>query len=284
MLYLLYRLGEILINPLPIKVAYWLVVRIADIKYFFSVKDKRILRNNLRGVFGDNDSRINEYTRGIFRNFCKYLVDFLRADKIDNAYIKKFVKIKGSENVEEALKKGNGVIMLSAHLGNWEMGAVATASLGHPLNIIALSHKDKRVNMLFDNRRMRMGAKIIPLGGSVKKALACLNKNELLAVMADRDFSRSSLVVKFFGKDTIVPRGVGIFNLKKGSPIVPTFAVREPDDTYTLTFEKPIEYKQIGNEAEDVKGIVEESLKRIGEYVKKYPDQWFMFADLWPKK
>lgn len=283
MRYYLFKIGEILINALPLEAAYDLASGIADIKYFFSVKDKLILVKNLQMSLGITKTEAKRYARLIFRNFCKYLVDFFRQDRIDQAYINNFIKIKGREYVDEAFRQGKGVIALSAHIGNWELGAVVFSLLGYPLNVIALSHKDERINNFFNRKRLSKGVKVIQLGGSVKKCFRALDRNEAVAVLADRDFSNSNFMAEFFGKETSVPKGVGILKLKKGSVIVPTFMIRQPDDTYVFTFEKPIEYNAAGNEEEVIKGIVQESLKIIERYAQEYPDQWFMFARLWPE-
>ena len=79
-----------------------------------------------------------------------------------------------------------------------------------------------------------------------------------------------------------MPKGAGIFKLRKGAAIVPCFMIREPDNTYTFTFEKCVEYNPVGDETEDVKGIVEKSLKVLEDYVRRYPDQWYAFGELWP--
>ena len=138
------------------------------------------------------------------------------------------------------------------------------------------------MNEFFNNKRRAKAIKIIPLGGSIKKAFLCLENNEAIAILADRDFSGSDLVVKFFGRDTVVPKGVGVFNLRKSAAIVPCFMIREPDNAYTFTFERPVEYHPTGDEPQDMRGVVGESLKVIEGYVRRYPDQWFMFDDLWP--
>ena len=284
MLYFLYRLAERIINPMPIKSAYRLVCALADIKYYTSVKDKQILIRNMKAALGKTDAEARIITRNIFRNFCKYLVDFLRQDRLNAANIKDLVRFEGLEHLDAAFKKGKGVILLSAHIGNWELGSVAVALAGYPLNIVALTHKDKRVNNFFNNRRGAKGIKVIQLGGGVKKIFSALERNEAIALLADRDFSKSDLVANFFGKPTAIPKGAGVFNIRKGAAIVPCFVIRQPDDTYTFTFEKAVEFTPAGHEAQDIQDVTQESLKIIEEYIKRYPDQWLTFGELWPEK
>ncbi len=284
MLYYFYKLCEVVFNFLPLAAGYWLAERLADLKYIFSKKDKVIILNNLRLIFGKDNPDLERHVRDVFRYFCKYLVDFIRHEKIDKPYIDRNVKLKGIENLNDAFKNKNGVILLSAHLGNWELGAMALGLLGYPINVIALTHKDKRINDFFDNRRKSKGVGVIPLGGSVKKAFKALDRNEGVAILADRDFSKSDLRVKFFGRDTIMPKGAAIFKLRKNCSIVPLFMMREPDNTFTYSFEKAIEYTPVGKEHIDIKAITEKCLKPVEEYVKKYPGQWSMFSELWPEE
>jgi len=281
-MYYLYKLAEFLMNTLPLNFSYWFASKIGSVKNFFSVKDKNIIMNNLKVVLGEKDERIALYTKDVFCNFCKYLVDFLRQDRLDEAALRKLVTIKGAENLKEAFSRNKGVILMSAHLGNWELGAVVTTMLGYPLNIIALQHKDKRVDDFFNGKRTAQGIKVIPLGGSIKKAFKRLDENEAIAILADRDFSKSDLRVEFFGKPAVMPRGIGVFKLRKDAAIVPTFIIRNPDNSYTMTYEKAVEVNErTGNEEEDLKNIVQKATEIVERYVKEFPDQWSMFDRVW---
>lgn len=283
LLYILYRIGQVLVLILPIRFSYWLASRIADIHYYTSKKDRGLLVNNLKNVFGKDDKKTRYTAKLILRNFGKYLVEFLRFSKMGKGYIEKYVKTEGVDNFKRALRANKGALAFSAHLGNWEWGAAIIAQLGYPISVIALAHKDKNVNNLFINQRAIIGVKNIALGGSVRKSRELLAKNEIIAILSDRDFSNNSVPVNFFGKTAFMPIGTAIFAIKSGCPLLPTFIVREKDDTHKLIVEKPLEFNISRNNKEDIRNIMQLVASTIEKYVRLYPEQWFMFDNPWKK-
>lgn len=283
LLYIGYRVAQALVLMLPVRFSYGLASRIADLHYYTSKKDRKIVVNNLKKLFGKDNKETRRVAKDIFRNFAEYLVEFLRFQKMGKDYIERHVEIEGIENLKRALEQNRGATIFSAHLGNWEWGAAIVAQLGFPMNVIALAHKDKRVNNFFIQQRTMKGIKNIPLGGSVRKSLSLLAKNEAVAILSDRDFSNNSIPVKFFGETALMPIGIGVLAIKSSSPLVPVFIIRQKDETHKLIIERPLEYSLTGNNEEDIKNIVQETTKIIEKYVNLYPEQWFMFADPWEK-
>lgn len=275
--YLLYRLGQFIAVSLPIKSAYRIAVFISDMRSIFAFADRRQVDENLKAIFPEkSDKEIRDIRVRMFRNFAKYLVDFFRFSKLDIAYIKRNVKLENVHFFSEALSRGNGAIALTAHLGNWELGGVVTALLGFPLWAVALEHKDKRVNDFFNHQRESKGLKVIPLGKAVRQCLRLLKENKIVALVGDRDFTARGAVLDFFGKPTYLPEGPAAFALKAQAAIVPGFMVRNPDDTFTLKIEKPI-YR----DSEDPIELISKYKIIIEDYIRKYPDQWYMFRKFW---
>ncbi len=280
--FILYKIGQFLALSLPLKLTYRLAVFIAAIKCFISPRDRRAVANNLRIITKENNQKIlNKYAYQVYGNFAKYLVDFFRFSKIDDEYIKKYIKLDNLDYVDTILKKGKGMIILTAHLGNWELGGVVMPKLGYSVNAIALNHKETSVNNFFLKQRSIGGAKFIPLGASVRKAFECLSRNEILAILADRDFSKSGLLVNFFGKKSIIPKGPAILSLKLGSPIVPCFMIREKDDTFRFLFGPAVMFSSSGNMDEDVTALTQTCIKTLEKYIVQYPNQWYMFKKFW---
>jgi len=282
-LYILYRIGLFLTLTLPIRVSYASACVLADIFYYGFPRDRRAVINNLTTVIGPSadDRTIARMAKDVFRNFAKYLVDFFRSQKIDKDYLKRNVKIEGSGNIDDALAMGKGVIALSAHIGNWELGAFVTAMIGYPINAVVLTHKNKRINDFFTRQRLMGNMKPIEMGASLKSCYRALGNNELVALLGDRDFTKNGISVDFFGKKTIMPKGPATFSYRLGSPIVPIFLVREPDNTFRYFVEKPIMCAPGLDEETTVKELTTRCSSVIEACVKKYPAQWFVFRNIW---
>lgn len=287
--FLLYRIGQFIALNTPLKIGYAIAVFVADIQYFFAFRDKNTVKKNLKVIFPDKtDKEIKDISRRMFENFGKYLVDFFRFSKLDQGYIKKNIKIENIDYFNQALSKGKGVIVLTAHLGNWELGGVVVALLGYPFWVVALPHKNKKVDEFFNNQRQSKGIHVIPFGKAARQCLSLLRENKMIALVGDRDFSEKGLVLDFFGKKTHFPLGPAAFAIKTGAVIVPGFMFRNSDDSFTLRIEEPIEFKPkadiIGPQEitdKDMNNVIGQYINIFERYIKERPDQWYMFRRFW---
>ncbi|UCB57362.1 MAG: lysophospholipid acyltransferase family protein [Candidatus Omnitrophota bacterium] len=286
MLYHLYRIARFLAITLPVGFSY----RIADISgslyYLLANKDRKIVNDNIEVILKyNNDKRaVGRLSREVFTNFARYLVEFFRASKIDLKYIEKYIDIQGRENLDKALSSGKGVLLVSAHLGNWELGAMALSILGYPLNVVAWTHRDRKVNEFFLGQRQSKGVKIIPLGVAIRRVLFALKNNEAVAFLGDIDYANPEIgvTVKLFGQDTIMPKGPAVFSLKTDCPIVPVFVVREKGNRFKFIIEEAISYKPTDNYEYDVANLTQSLSKRLEFHISRNPGQWFMLTPRWP--
>lgn len=282
-MFVLYKIGWFLALILPLRLGYLLAILLADLWHLVSYEDRLAVTDNLRVIL-PFEKNLFPYSKLVFRNFAKYLVDFFRFSKIDKDYIKRYVKIEGREYLDSALAQKRGAIVLSAHLGNWELGGIIMAMLGYPTNAIALSHKDKRINKFFVNQREKKGVKVIPLGSDTIRYFDILAANQIIAILGDRDFSENGVRVDFLGRSINLPKGPAVFCLRAGSPIVPGFMIRDKNDNFRFIFEKPIEPQRTGNTQEDIIQISRKFSTVIERFVRLYPTQWFMFRRFWEEE
>jgi KDO2-lipid IV(A) lauroyltransferase len=280
--YILYRIGQFIALHLPLNLAYKIALFISDLRYLFAHKDRRITKENLKVIFPDkSDREIRRIRIKIFRNFAKYLVDFFRFSKLDAQYIKENIRIENIHYIDEALSKGKGAIIVSAHLGNWELGGVVVALLGYPFWAVALPHKYKKIDNFFNYQREIKGMQVIPLGKAVRQSLEVLRENKVLALAGDRDFSEKGIVLDFFGRSATFPQGPAALALKTGATIIPGFMLRNPDDSFTLRFEKPLQLISTGEKNNDLVKLTEKYKTIFEDYIREYPDQWYVFRRFW---
>lgn len=279
---LLYWIAYHLTMNLPLKVSYAIAGMLADMFFYISGRDRRVVINNMRIVCGNlSDKELAGMSREVFRNFARYLVDFFRFEKIDSQYIKSMVRVVGRENVERALENGKGVIMLSAHIGNWELGGAVLASLGYDINVVALPHSHKGINDFFRRQRGIVNMKAIEIGSALKGCYKVLKSNGLLALLGDRDFTKNGVPADFFGRKVLLPVGAAALCHRIDAPVVPCFMVREKDYTFTISMDSPIYSDQSISEDKDVERLMKIFSGIIEYYVRRYPMQWYVFKDIW---
>ncbi len=285
MLYFLYRIGIFISLVLPLKITYGIADIFGSLYYLLARRDRKIVANNIKVVLNQTDDKrkIRHTSRMVFRSFARYLVEFFRTPKIDLRYVEKYIEIQGKEKLDKALSLGRGVLLVSAHLGNWELGAMVLSMLGYPVNVVAWTHRNRLINDFFIQQRQSKGVKIIPLGAAVRKAFSVLKNNETVAFLGDIDYAnpKMGVTVKFFGRDTIMPKGPAAFSLKAGSPIVPLFLLREKGNRFKFIFEEPIIYKATENREDDLTGLTQTLTKTIESYVARNAGQWFMLTPRW---
>jgi len=280
--YILYRIGQFIALSVPLKISYGIAVLVSDIRLFFNKDDQRQTQENLKAIFPEkSEAEIKKICKTLFRNFAKYLVDFFRFNKLTKEYVEKNIEIRNIQYFEEGLKQGKGVIALTAHIGNWELGGAVAALSGFPLWAVALPHKHKAVDNFFNDQRRMKGVNAIPLNRAVRQCLIRLKENNLLALVGDRDFTQDGLILNFFGKKAIFPEGPAAFSLKTGAPIICGFMLRKPNDKFVLEIHKPINFQPSGDKEKDIKDLMRLYIPIFEDYIRKYPEQWYMFKNFW---
>lgn len=277
--YALYKFGQYLAFRLPLRLCYAIATFFSDVHFVFANQDRACTWANYRIIFPEkSDKELRRIRLAMFRNFAKYLVDFFRFPMMDMRQIKNMIRVENRHYVDEAMRKKKGVILLTAHIGNWELGGVAMSGLGYPLWAVALPHKSAEVNEFFNSRRKKMGVKVIQFGKAARSCFKVLKEQEMLALVGDRDFSNEAgEIVDFFGKRTYLPKGPAVFAIKTGAPIVPGFVLRNGDDSFVLRFEQAFEAAA----HETVPDLIRRYKELIERYIRAYPEQWFMFKKFW---
>ena len=274
--YIYYALGEGLSRALPKRAMLDLIQGCTRIYLGTSPQDLRTVTDNLREVLPSvrDEKELKRLAGQLILNFSAYLVDFVYTSQLTKAFIEKNIEIKGLENLDRALARGKGVVLASAHLGNWEMGGMALAKLGYPVYGVALKHKDERINQIFERRRSEHGLHIISFNGSLRSCYRVLKENGILGLVSDRLFGDRGVPVRFLNKTVNFPAGISRFSAVTGASVVPAFFVRKDFDRYALEIEPALEFS-------DEKSFVQSFASLLEKKIRQYPTQWFVFQPYW---
>ncbi|MEI8349693.1 MAG: lysophospholipid acyltransferase family protein [Candidatus Omnitrophota bacterium] len=277
-MYYFYVLAKRLTLIFPRVFCYRIAKCIAVLKFYFSRKEREALMYNLSAIIPDA-KEAKRVAREVFINFAYYLVDFFRYEKLDKRFIEKYVTVSGLEYLPQPLDGNKGVLTVTAHLGNYELAGAITSLLGYTVHAVALPHKDQRINELFNRQRKMVGIHIIPAGVTVRKCVSLLREPTVVAFLGDRDFFGGGLEITMMGHRVRLPKGPAFFALKTGACIVPAFLVREKRIFYRLIFEAPIDIQ--GQKLTSEEMVLEAYAKVLEKYLKKYPQQWYLFTKYW---
>ena len=284
LLFFIYKIIIFLSEYLPVQASYFICRRAIDILYLFNKKDQKIVKENLKKIKVPDDT-LRKDTKQIFYNFSYYLVDFLSSFNFNKNNIDQYAKSFGENNIKQALEKNKGAIMLTAHIGNWEMGGIYLGLKGYKMNAVALKHKNERINNIFDERRKKHDETIFPLKNASKASLKALKNNELVAVLCDRIFDKKEkpIVSELCGNKINIPRGPAYLSIISGAALIPSFSIRSGLKKFEIFFEQPIYPPEYNRETIEKDVIILSNLymKKLEEYIIKYPLQWYAFQNVW---
>jgi KDO2-lipid IV(A) lauroyltransferase len=218
-------------------------------------------------------------TRAAFANYARYMVDLVRLPHVAFDELTSVIRVEGWDNVERAYEYGKGVVFATGHIGNWDLAGAAFVARGHPVSALVETLQPPRWNERVQQTRKAAGVKAIPIESGVRDMLAALRRREGLAVLVDRPVAAPDGVpVTFFGRPTRVPGGAATLALRTGSPVVPAALVRDDRGGYLAHIGPPI----IGDRGDDASTLMQHIMSWLEGIIRRYPDQWFMFRQMWP--
>ena len=271
----------ILVRYLPTRLCHWLGKLVALIVYAFSRKDREGLASNLSLALKrpPADALIRKTVRQTFINYGHYMVDFFLMPQLPPHKIKRFIaEFRGEEILQSALARGKGVILLAAHLGNWEFGSIFLRFRNYPLNVVVLAHNTPSTNALVNRLRKDKLTNVIEVDQSTFvgiEILKCLRNNEIVAMIGDRDFLGQGRPIDFFGKKANFPVGPVVLAMKSGAALIPAFVLMQSDGRYFGVLEKAIPMLLEGNQDDVIEKNLNKTARIFEKYIRSYPDQWY---------
>lgn len=191
------------------------------------------------------------------------------------------VKVEGAHIVDQALKRGKGVLILTAHFGNWDLLGMFTIMRGYHLTFISKDLKNKTINEMWMMLRERFGVGIIPAHNSARAALRVLRRNELLGFILDQNRPRDAgIFADFFGRPACTTPGLAIFSAQAQAPVVPVFIHRTPDGNHVIRALPAIEPPP-DREPETIRKATREYNLIIENQVRQHPEQWIWLHRRW---
>lgn len=279
--YLFYKFGLFIIHIVPRRWSYCFAESVARLHFNTAAKDRDAVIHNLRHITGRKDD-LRQDARKVFLNFGRYLVDFFLMYKtVDRKFVDACVTVVNRPYLEKVVAYGKGCVILTAHIGNWEMGAAVLDKLGHPVTAIALPHKNPKVNVLFNRQRETHGVIVVPTNTAVRRCIQALRHGQFVAVLGDRDFGTFGEQLDFLGRKTLIPKGAAFFSCRTGAPILPAFLTPDGDGRYTMVFSAPIFPPEDGVSVteEMVTGLMKRYVNVVEAKIKEDPTQWLMFRE-----
>jgi len=194
---------------------------------------------------------------------------------------------KDIEIYKKALSKNKGLLIVSAHCGNWEILASAVAAENFPVNVIAKRIYIEELNNMLVSYRNLKNVKVILRSekDTARKMLKALKNNEIIAMLIDQDTSVQSVFVDFFSMPASTPSGLASIALRTGAPVLMSVSKRLAGGKHCFVVSEEIEPDPTtGNFEQDVINFTQKTTKYLENYIRENPEQWVWFHERWKTK
>ena len=219
----------------------------------------------------------SEITDGVFRSIGRLIQTFARFPSLNPKTIHELIRYEGLENFTNAIARGKGVLVATAHLGNWELSAFAHAWMTGPMNIVVRPLDNPKIDALIEQRRAMSGNNIISKREAARGILRALQHGEAVGILIDQNTTpEEGVFIDFFGIKACAGTAFVKFAHRTAAAVVPGFALWEQGERrYVLRFYPEIEITG------DVQADTQRVHSALEAVIRKYPDQWLWIHRRW---
>ena len=279
---------SLVIKVIPERGLYAFARGLASLGYIFAGKQRRIALESLSYAFGSQMSakEREKIARDCFIFMAKSAVELMfLMDKPQ--LLERRVSLEGEDNLKQALGKGCGVILVSAHFGNFPLLLGRLAKSGYKTAGIMRQMRDERVEKMFLDKRDKYGITTIysqPRKTCVDTTIRFLRDNGIVFIPIDQNFGTAGVFVDFFGRKAATATGPVVLANRTGAAIIPCFIIRQANDTHKIIFEKPLDLVKAEKDEETISVNIQKLTNIIEAYIRRYPAEWGWIHRRWKSK
>lgn len=220
--------------------------------------------------------------RASYAHVGREIVVLLRMSARSAEEIAALLHLEDFEQVVDAARSESGAVLLTAHLGNWEVAGAGIAASGYPLDVVAKGMSNRHVEQELFALRERLGMGVIPMSDARSEVLRSLRAGRLIAILGDQNAHRNGVFVPFFGKAAATLRGAALFAIRTGAPVFVGYAIRDVGraNTYTLSAQR-LEYAVSGDVEPDVMAFLTAYHAHLEKAIRAAPEQYFWLHRRW---
>jgi lauroyl/myristoyl acyltransferase len=280
-----FKIVQSVVARLPRPWAYALAVMAARFAWWFSPLARPRLEFNLKVACPELESdptELRRLSRLNFRNHAKAYADLMQLPRARVEAMRPLLKVTGWEYLEEARALGKGVLVVSCHMGSYEVVAAIWSATLAPVSFFAEEVEPRTLFEWYRETRARLGISVLTLDhGGIRKVLEALREQEMVITAIDRDITGTGYLMPFFGRLAPIALGPAAIALRLGTPVFPVCVYRLPDDTYMAEGAPLVHPSSTGNQRADQVRMTEQVLRQLERFIQKHPEQWHVPHRIW---
>lgn len=243
---------------------------------------RRIARDNLQRAYPEwTVDQVDTAARGVFEHFGRTTVEILRVSPRTRAELSKLVDPHNAESIDALYRAGRGGLLVSGHIGNWELLAGWIAASGYPLDVVVKPMRNPLSDRLYNDRRRDLGVRVIQTQVATRGIVESVKARRLVAILADQHAGEEGVTVTFFGRPVSTPRGPAVLSLRFGCPILTGVMVRRDDGRFDAFIDGVLDYAPTGDEEHDVRALTQAYTTRLENHIRRFPSQWLWTHRRW---
>ena len=277
------RVAAFGVQRLPINLSFRGASLLAILVYFTS-KRRRVAYTNLKSAFPDSTpSDRKRWVKEMFQHLGMNGVEIVRFPILRPEDLNRLVTTHGYERYLARRDSKKGLILLTAHLGNWEFSQIMEGLRGRTMSVLARRQKFRRLDQFLNALRELHGSVSVAKGAGVRDLYRALREGRTIGVLGDQSGGDNGVWVRFFGRLTTSPRGPIALALKLDATLLPVFSTRRKGPYHDIFFDPPIELLRTGDFEKDIQVNTQTYIRLLEAYLKKYPGQWLWGHKRWKR-
>jgi len=258
---------------------------LGTLAYLIDAPHRLIVRTNLRLAFPDwSPKKIRQTSKRAFQHLGATFVEICQLATYSRAEVMARVRVVGTDRWRRALERNQGLILVSAHLGNWEFGTqYAACFMRKPTLGVVKKIRFKPLNQWVHNLRTRFGIGIVYKKGALPDMRRALRRNGIVGLLVDQSRRKEGVDVNFFGHRVPATPAAAFLGLRCKSPILPIFCVREASGQLTVHVDQPLDLEWSGDLRADVQANTQLITDAVERMIRQYPEQYFWLHKRWKK-
>lgn len=277
--YILFRISLIIFRLFPAKITIFLLKKLLFIAGVCLGMRKKIVVRQLKLCFPEKtDQEIKILTANVYEELAVSVAEIFVFN--DKYFENRKISI-GFDNIEKALSYNRGVMIVSAHFSNWEMGAKSIAEKYPPVYGVVKNQRNTFFNKYLDNKRTQNGLATIPMQNALKHIVSALKNNQVVAFLIDQYARKQGVDIDFLGHKTKTYTSVAQIAIKYKVPVIMAFDVRDKKGFHKIIFHEPLIFENIPYNEKNILDISKKINHYIEGYIKEYPELWFWVHRKW---
>lgn len=252
--------------------------------YYAWPEGRRVMARNYERVLPDATAgERRRVARRSLANYFRYTMEFARTGALTaEERLGVAVEAPGFADLERALALGRGALVAPMHFGNWDLGAISATARGYALTVVGETFEDARLDALIVGGREALGVRLVKMERAGPSLLRALRRNEMVAVLIDRPLREGGVRVRFFGEEVEVPAGPARLALRTGAAAAAVAFPRRGDGRIDVFARFAFDFEASGDAERDVRDLTQAIMSAHEEFIRRYPEQWYMFREFWP--